>query len=108
MSKYRADPRFLNNCRAIPSLLTSRFRAFTFSSLSYFINLAWFLTRRREGKSTAGGPPDKPNRQFPSDMALLEDDTMKNIVLMFSMSEASFFHCFKGAYLKLVNSGESF
>lgn len=80
----------------------------TFVSQSYFVNLAWFIARQRAKKTTAGGPPSKPNRQFPSDMALLEDRTLKNIVLMFSMSKASFFHCFRGAYLKLVNSGQSF
>ncbi len=62
---------------------------------------------REEGLSEAGGPPNKPNFQLPSDLALLDDAKTRAIVEEFAEDEEKFFEVFINSYTKLVSIGTS-
>ncbi len=57
----------------------------------YFKNLLWFVERRELGLPTKLGPPEKPNFQLQSDVALLDDPETKKIVLEFASDRGAFF-----------------
>ncbi len=65
----------------------------------------WFQNRRERGASEKSGPPDKPNFQLPSDLALIDDPDTLKIVREFAEDEQAFFKAFRTSYNKMVAFG---